>query len=90
MKIKCTINGSAAIIEIDDETWWQVTSQTEPTPPGHTFKQAAKILGVGLRTIQTYVADREIEVLEISERKKFITARAIQEFLKVRTRKAIC
>lgn len=57
--------------------------------PGNVFAVAAQKLGVSLRTIKTYVADREIEVLEISERKKFITDSAIADFKRKRTRKAI-
>lgn len=57
--------------------------------PGNTFLQASQLLGVGYRTLERYVADREIEVLEISERKKFITDSAIADFKRKRTRKAI-
>lgn len=57
--------------------------------PGNTFREAAPKLGVCYRTVKEYARLQLIEVVEISERKKFITDAAIERYKARRTIRAI-
>lgn len=55
----------------------------------NTFDEAAKKLRVSHRTIRRLVEIRDIDVLEISSRKKFITDEAIEKFKRRHTEIAL-